>query len=177
MVEAAIGLGSNVGDKKASLDRAIEALAATEGVRLVARSGYWRTEPWGYTEQDWFVNACVVVETALAPRALLDRCLAIEAMLGRKREIRWGPRLIDLDILYVDAMTLADADLAVPHPHLLERAFVLAPLAEIRPDAVVSGTTIAAALARLDTAGVTRLDWPVPPVGGTSGAASVPHSR
>ena len=164
MVEAAIGLGSNLGDKKDNLDRAVAALAASPGVALVARSGYWRTEPWGFTDQDWFLNACVVVETELTPRVILERCLAIEASLGRRREIRWGPRIIDLDVLYVDGLTVDEPGLALPHPHLTERAFVLAPLAEVRPDAVVRGTAVAAALAGLDTAGVTRLDWPVPPL-------------
>jgi len=164
MVEAAIGLGSNLGDKKDNLDRAVAALAASPGIAVVARSGYWRTEPWGFTEQDWFLNACVVVETELTPRVILERCLAIEASLGRRREIRWGPRIIDLDVLYVDGLTVDEPGLALPHPHLTERAFVLAPLAEVRPDAVVRGTAVAAALAGLDTAGVTRLDWPVPPL-------------
>lgn len=164
MAEAAIGLGSNLGDKRDNLDRAVAALAASPGIAVVARSGYWRTEPWGFTEQDWFVNACVVVETALSPRAILERCLAIEAVLGRRREIRWGPRIIDLDVLYVDGLTVDEPGLALPHPHILERAFVLAPLVEIRPDVVIRGTPVAAALAALADEGVTRLDWAVPPL-------------
>lgn len=162
MAEAAIGLGSNLGDKKQNLDRAVGALAATPGIAVIGRSGYWRTEPWGFTDQDWFVNACVIVETALPPRAILERCLAIETALGRRREIRWGPRIIDLDVLYVDGAVVEEAGLSLPHPHLLERAFVLAPLAELRPGFVVRGTTVAAALAALADDGVSRLDWPLP---------------
>lgn len=166
MTEATIGLGSNIGDKRGNIDRAIEALAATPGVRLRARSSYWRTEPWGFAEQDWFVNACVAVETTLAPRALLERCLAVEALLGRRREIRWGPRLIDLDVLTFGDAAIDEPGLTVPHPHIGERAFVLAPLAELRPGLVVSGRTVAEHLAALDATGVARLDWPVPPVEG-----------
>lgn len=164
MAEAGVGLGSNIGDKKANLDRAVEALASSPGIAVVARSGYWRTEPWGFTDQDWFVNACVLVETELPPRALLERCLAIETALGRRREIRWGPRIIDLDVLYVDGLAVEEPGLSLPHPHMLERAFVLEPLAELRPDLSVRGTTVADALAALADEGVSRLDWPVPPL-------------
>lgn len=156
-VEATIGLGSNIGDKQGYIDRAIAALDASDGIAVVARSGYWRTEPWGFTDQDWFVNACVAVETTLAPRALLERCLAVEAMLGRRRELRWGPRVIDLDVLTYGDETIREPGLEVPHPLLLERVFVLAPLAEIRPDLVVRGTRLADALDRLDRTGVERL--------------------
>jgi 2-amino-4-hydroxy-6-hydroxymethyldihydropteridine diphosphokinase len=156
-VEATIGLGSNIGDKQGYIDRAIAALDASDGITVVARSGYWRTEPWGFTDQDWFVNACVAVETTLAPRALLERCLAVEAMLGRRRELRWGPRVIDLDVLTYGGETIREPGLEVPHPLLLERVFVLAPLAEIRPDLVVRGTRLADALDRLDRTGVERL--------------------
>lgn len=164
MTEATIGAGSNIGDKQDNLDRAIAALAATPGIRLVARSSDWRTEPWGFAEQDWFVNACVAVETTLAPRALLERCLAIEAQLGRRREIRWGPRLIDLDILTFGEAAIDEPGLSVPHPHIVERAFVLAPLAEIRPGLAIAGRTVAEHLAALDATGVVRLDRPAPPI-------------
>ncbi len=161
-VEATIGLGSNIGDKKGFIDRAVAALAEGPEVRLLARSGYWRTEPWGFTDQDWFVNACIAVETVLSPRALLERCLAVEAMLGRRREVRWGPRVIDLDVLTYGDREIREPGLDVPHPLLLERVFVLAPLAEIRPDLVVRGERLDAALAKLDRRGVERLDWPPP---------------
>lgn len=163
-VEAAIGLGGNVGDKRANLDLAVERLAAVPGVRLVARSGYYRTEPWGFTDQDWFLNACAVVETTLAPADLLAACLAIEQGLGRRRAERWGPRIIDLDILYFGDQTIDEPGLEVPHPRLLERAFVLAPLAEVRPDRHVGGVRIADALAAVGDGGVERLDWTVPAV-------------
>lgn len=163
-VEAAIGLGGNVGDKRANLDRAVERLAAVAGVRVVARSGYYRTEPWGFTDQDWFLNACVIVETTLSPTELLAACLAVETSLGRRRAERWGPRIIDLDILFFDDRTIDEPGLEVPHPRLMERAFVLAPLAELRPDRRVAGVRVADALATVDTVGVVRLDWTVPAV-------------
>jgi len=161
-VEATIGLGSNIGDKKDFIDRAVAALVEGPGVRLLVRSGYWRTEPWGFTDQDWFVNACIAVETELSPRALLERCLAVEAALGRRREVRWGPRVIDLDVLTYGDREIREPGLDVPHPLLLERVFVLAPLAEIRPDLVVRGERLDAALAKLDRTGVERLDWTPP---------------
>lgn len=164
LVEAAIGLGGNVGDKRANLDRAAERLAAVPGVRLVARSGYYRTEPWGFTDQDWFLNASVIVETTLAPAALLAACLAVEQSLGRRRAERWGPRIIDLDILYFGDLTIDEPGLEVPHPRLLERAFVLAPLAELRPDHRIGGVRIADALAAVGADGVERLNWAVPAV-------------
>ena len=162
-VEAAIGLGGNVGDKRANLDRAVERLAAVPGVRVVARSGYYRTEPWGITEQDWFLNACLVVETTLSPADLLAACLAVETSLGRRRAERWGPRIIDLDILTFGGRTIDEPGLEVPHPRLMERAFVLAPLAELRPDLSVGGVRVADALATVGAGGVERLDWDVPP--------------
>ena len=163
-VEAAIGLGGNVGDKRANLDRAVERLAAVPGVRVVARSGYYRTEPWGFTDQDWFLNACVIVETTLSPAALLAACLDVETSLGRRRVERWGPRIIDLDILTFGDLTIDEPGLEVPHPRLRERAFVRAPLAELRPDQRVEGVRVADALAAIGADGVERLDWAVPPV-------------
>ena len=156
MIEAAIGLGSNIGDKAGNIDAAVAALSNADGVRLTARSSYFRTDPWGVTDQDWFVNACVLVETALNARQLLDLCLSIEADLGRIREQRWGPRIIDLDILYYGDETVDEPGLSIPHPHMLERVFVLAPLEEIAPDKIISGTRVDDQLQRLDRSGVHR---------------------
>lgn len=157
MARAGIGLGSNIGDKAGNIDRALAALDAIPGIRVTARSRYYRTAPWGVTDQDWFVNACALVETTLAPRALLDACLAIEAELGRKRLERWGPRLIDLDILFFGEETIDQPGLTVPHPHLLERAFVLVPLADIAPEARIGETRVIDALAKVDATGIQPL--------------------
>lgn len=158
MVEAAIGLGSNIGDKAGNIDRAVTALDTADGVRVVARSAYYRTAPWGVTDQDWFVNGCVVVKTELDARDLLALCLDVEQRLGRKRDRHWGPRIIDLDILTYGDAVIDEPGLTVPHPHMLDRVFVLAPLAELMPEKIVSGIRVADALARLDDSGVHRLD-------------------
>ena len=131
MTEALLGLGGNVGDVRTTLDRAVAALCDGRDVRLVARSSDYRTPPWGVTDQPAFVNLALVVETALAPRALLERALAIEAAFGRDRarEQRWGPRTLDIDIIAYDAIETHEPGLTLPHPRGLERAFVLAPLA------------------------------------------------
>ena len=159
MAEALLGLGGNLGDVRTTLERAIVALCDGGEVTLVARSSDYRTLPWGVTEQPPFINLAIVVETALTPRALLDRALRVEAMFGRDRgkELRWGPRILDIDIIAFDALEIAEPGLTLPHPHLFERAFVLAPLAEIAPDRKIKGITIAQALARLDPGGIEKL--------------------
>jgi 2-amino-4-hydroxy-6-hydroxymethyldihydropteridine diphosphokinase len=131
MALARIGLGSNVGDSCAAIDAACGALARLGAI--VARSSLYRTKAWGVTEQPDFLNAAVLLETPLAPRALLGALKAIEADLGRVTTYRWGPRAIDLDILAYGDLTLREPDLVIPHERLAERAFALAPLAEIDP--------------------------------------------
>jgi 2-amino-4-hydroxy-6-hydroxymethyldihydropteridine diphosphokinase len=157
VARVALSLGSNVGDARANVARAIEALA-TAGLQVVARSADYLTEPWGPVEQDWFVNACVVVDTDLAPDQLLALCKGVEQELGRAREVRWGPRLIDVDILTYDDRELAIPGLTVPHPHMLERAFVLVPLLDVAPELTVRGERVADAAARVGREGVLRLD-------------------
>ena len=156
MAEAALGLGGNIGDKRRYVAEAIARLEAG-GARVVERSSDYRTEPWGLTEQDWFVNACVLVETALPPEELLALCQSVERALGRIREIKWGPRTIDIDILDYDGLVLDEPGLTLPHPRLTERAFVLVPLAEIAPDRVVAGRRVAEWLAGVDATGIRRL--------------------
>jgi 2-amino-4-hydroxy-6-hydroxymethyldihydropteridine diphosphokinase len=129
MPRAAIGIGSNVGDAAANVRRAFERLAETGTV--VARSSLYRTQPWGVTDQAPFVNAAAAVDTALDPHALLDALKRIEAEEGRVATFRWGPRVLDLDILAYAGRRLDEPDLVIPHPRLHERAFALVPLAEI----------------------------------------------
>ena len=157
--EAFIALGGNVGDVQKTFERAIALLCDDDAVQLAARSSDYRTPPWGVTDQPPFVNAVVAVSTSLSPHALLTRMQACEAALGRDRahERRWGPRPIDLDLLAYDDVTLHDADLTLPHPHLFERAFVLVPLAEIAADRVIAGTRIRDALALVDAGGIENL--------------------
>jgi 2-amino-4-hydroxy-6-hydroxymethyldihydropteridine diphosphokinase len=129
VAHARIGLGSNLGDAAGNVEAAIAALAELGTVR--ARSSLYRTRAWGVTEQPDFVNAAVSLETECLPRALLGALKALELRLGRQESYRWGPRTIDLDILAYDALSLREPDLVIPHEHLHERAFALAPLAEI----------------------------------------------
>jgi 2-amino-4-hydroxy-6-hydroxymethyldihydropteridine diphosphokinase len=159
MVDALLGLGGNLGDVQSTLDQAIAILCDGQDVRLVARSSDYRTAPWGVTDQPPFVNLALAVETTLTPRALLYRALTVEAMFGRNRsrEQRWGPRILDIDIIAFDGLELSEPGLTLPHPRLFERAFVLAPLAEIAPDRKIKGIAVKDALARLDASGVEKL--------------------
>ena len=159
MAEAILALGGNLGPVRDTFDRAVTLLCDGESVRLLARSSDYRTAPWGDPDQPSFVNSCLIVATTLSPRALLARTQAIEAALGRNRasERRWGPRPIDIDLVTYDNLVIAEPDLVLPHPFVLERAFVLAPLAEIAPDRIIVGVAVADALARLDRSGVERL--------------------
>jgi 2-amino-4-hydroxy-6-hydroxymethyldihydropteridine diphosphokinase len=159
VAEAFVALGGNVGDVRATFDRAIAMFCDGDLVRLTTRSSDYRTPPWGVTDQPSFVNAAIAVATALSPHELLDRAQECERALGRNRaqEQHWGPRAIDLDLLAYDDVTLSDATLTLPHPRLFERAFVLVPLAEIAPDRIIAGKQVSEALKRLDTAGIETL--------------------
>jgi 2-amino-4-hydroxy-6-hydroxymethyldihydropteridine diphosphokinase len=159
LTEAFIALGGNVGDVRATFEKAIVGLSTGDAVRLVARSSDYRTPPWGVTDQAPFVNAVIAVATQLAPRDLLAHTQHCERALGRDRarERRWGPRTIDIDILAYDDLVLADRDLILPHPHLFERAFVLVPLAEIAGDRQIAGVRVSDALKRVDAGGIERL--------------------
>jgi 2-amino-4-hydroxy-6-hydroxymethyldihydropteridine diphosphokinase len=166
MTEVLIGMGGNLGDVRATLDCAINLLCRAGDIRVRAQSCDYRTPPWGIIDQPAFINRCLAVETEVPARILLDRALAIEDRLGRDRANarRWGPRPIDIDILSYDDLILDEPGLRLPHPELLQRAFVLVPLAEIAPHRVFGGTRVCDALARVDTSGIERLA-PRPPVG------------
>jgi 2-amino-4-hydroxy-6-hydroxymethyldihydropteridine diphosphokinase len=157
--EALLALGGNLGDVRATFERAIALLCDDGAVRLVARSSDYRTPPWGVTDQPAFINAAIIVATSLEPHALLTRAQNVERALGRDRtkERRWGPRRIDIDILVYDDVVLREPDLTLPHPHLFERAFVLLPLAEIAADRVVAGRRVGDVLAGADAAGIDKL--------------------
>lgn len=129
MIRAVVGLGSNVGDRIGMLRAAVRKLPD-----VVAHSKVYETAPVGPFQAD-YLNAAVRIETALEPRALFEMMLSIERDLGRVRRERWGPRTIDLDLLWIEGRIVNDADLVVPHPHLLERAFALLPLLDVAPGA------------------------------------------
>lgn len=156
--DALIGLGSNIGDKAANIAHAVELLCEPGDIRVVRTSRLYRTAPWGVTDQDWFVNACIAVATELAPRALLSRCLGVEQTMKRVREQRWGPRVIDVDVLVYRDVALNEPDLTLPHPRIIERAFVLVPLAEIAPDLEIAGHDLAHWLARVEAGEVVAFD-------------------
>jgi 2-amino-4-hydroxy-6-hydroxymethyldihydropteridine diphosphokinase len=154
VAEAYLGLGSNLGDKRAMLTEALALLDATPGIRVTARSRFYRTPPWGDTNQDWFLNAAAALDTTLLPAELLAACLSVERQLGRVRERKWGPRSIDIDVLAYGQEAVDDPDLVLPHPFVLQRAFVLKPLADIAPDLAIGGTSVRDALAQLDQTGI-----------------------
>jgi len=141
MVQACIGLGANLGDAAGTLRQAVIALGQREDVTVRRMSRCYRTPAWGREDQPDFINAAVLLETSLSPRALLDLLLAVEAGFGRHRidGERWGPRTLDLDLLLYGDVVIDEPGLRVPHPHLHERAFALVPLLEVMPDARIPG--------------------------------------
>ena len=159
MAEALLGLGGNLGDVRGNLDRAVELLCEDGRAKVRAQSSDFRTPPWGVEDQPAYINRCVILETDLGPRALLERALAVERALGRDRarERRWGPRPIDIDLLSYDDVVIDEPGLTLPHPHWAQRAFVLVPLAEIAPQRVIGGIAVRDALARIDASGIERL--------------------
>jgi len=159
MASAIIALGGNVGDVRATFKSAIADICTLAQAKLLARSSDYATPPWGEEQQPPFVNACIEIETKLAPHALLDVLQAVERKFGRDRtkERRWGPRTLDLDLIAYDDVSLQKPELTLPHPRLFERAFVLVPLAEIAPDRVIGGIRVRDGLAPLSTQGIARL--------------------
>lgn len=157
-VLAYVGLGANLGSREVTIRRAIDLLGQVEGIELVAVSRLRETVPWGPVEQPAFLNGAAALETELEPETLLEAFLEIERQLGRRRDEttteRWGPRVIDLDLLLYGELVVDRPGLVVPHPLLHERRFALEPLAELAPEAVVPGQgTVSALLAALDDAG------------------------
>ena len=134
-MRAYVGLGSNLGEREATLREALTRLSELDGVAVVAVSSFRETDPVGNADQPRFVNAAAELETSLGPRELLERLLEVERSLGRDRtrEERWGPRTVDLDLLLYGDETVGEPGLEVPHPRLAERAFVLEPLVELDP--------------------------------------------
>jgi 2-amino-4-hydroxy-6-hydroxymethyldihydropteridine diphosphokinase len=155
-VEIGIGLGGNVGDPLSAIRAAIEALQSRGIATISAVSSFYRTAPWGVVDQPDYANACAIGATRLAPLDLLDAVKRIERDLGRVETIRWGPRVIDIDILFYGEESLADPRLALPHKELLRRAFVLVPLAEIAPDRVILGVRVQDAAWALGDEGVRK---------------------
>jgi 2-amino-4-hydroxy-6-hydroxymethyldihydropteridine diphosphokinase len=153
-VRAYVGLGANLGDALAALRRAVEELGKLGAV--VSASPVYESDPVGYTDQPAFTNAVVALETNLSPEQLLAGLLGIEAALGRERSIRWGPRTLDLDLLWYAGEQRDAAELTLPHPRAHEREFVLRPLADLDPSLELGGSSVAELLAELAPQGVRR---------------------
>lgn len=148
--KAYLALGSNIGDGEKNISRAYDALNAVPGIAVTKKSKIYTTAPWGYTEQADFTNACCEIETSLSPEALLGACLGIEAAMGRVREFKNGPRIIDIDIIMYENETRNTDELKLPHPFFSERDFVLRPLLDVSNDGSVLGFDVRAALGKLD---------------------------
>lgn len=139
MTRAVLGLGANLGDARAALRDAVAGLADHPAIVLVAVSGLWRTAPVGGPEQPEYLNAVVVVDTTLEPAELLAVGHELEAATGRVRDVRWGPRTLDVDLVDVEGVLSSDPALSLPHPRARQRAFVLAPWAQVDPGAALAG--------------------------------------
>ncbi len=161
MARGYLGLGSNIGERRANLQAAVAQLPA-RGVRVLASSSVYETEPVGLVlDQPEFLNACVAIETELAPVPLLGACKAVEGAVGRTAGVRHGPRVIDVDLLMLGAIELRSGHLRLPHPEVTSRRFVLAPLLELDPElALPDGTALAGALAALGGGQAVRLAGP-----------------
>lgn len=152
---AVLSLGSNKGDRLAYLQGAVDSLANTPGLTVLAVSPVYETDPVGGPDQPDYLNAVVLAESRLSPRVLLERAQAVETAFGRVRAERWGPRTLDVDVISVGDVIVAEPDLTVPHPRAAQRAFVLLPWGDVDPAAALPGMgKVADLLAGLDTSGV-----------------------
>ena len=129
--EAILSIGSNMGDKRGNIEQAVRLLDSCKGIEVLKVAGLYETEPVGYEDQDYFYNTCVLIKTSLEPEALLNATQKIENDLLRKRTIRWGPRTIDIDIIFYGDITMDTKRLTIPHPRYEERAFVLVPMMDL----------------------------------------------
>ena len=137
-----LSLGANLGQREASIIEAMRLLQASEKIQLTAVSSLYETPPWGKLDQPAFINAAAAVKTELAPLELLQICQSIEKQLGRQRHEHWGARTIDVDMLYIPGVTMDEEALKLPHPYMLQRSFVLVPLAEVAGEMVIAGKNV-----------------------------------
>ena len=167
MTPTYLGLGSNLGNRAGFLEEALDRLATWPGVRLGAISSIYETRPVGLINQPNFLNLAVRIESELGALEVLRMCQSIESSLGRERDMRWGPRTVDLDVLLHGDETHQTPELMIPHPRMQERAFVLVPLAEIAPQLILAGTILSDRAATCDQSGVWHWSGPPPRKGGS----------
>jgi 2-amino-4-hydroxy-6-hydroxymethyldihydropteridine diphosphokinase len=151
-----LGFGSNIGDRPGNILLALKLLQATGAIALEQLSSLYHTPPWGFLDQEAFANACAIASTDLVPLALLAEIKKVEARMGRKPTRRWGPRRIDIDILFYDDCVITTAALTLPHSELFNRAFVLLPLAEAAPWLQLQNRLISQAAAEIDSNGIVK---------------------
>ena len=154
MVKAFLSLGSNMGDRLEYLSKAIDKIAEIQGCNILNKSRVYETEPWGYENQEAFLNLCISIETSLSPYELLESLQTIELELDRVRKIHWGPRTIDIDILLFDDIICEDDKVTMPHPRMSERAFVLIPLYDIEKNLIIDGIKLEDLINKIDTRGI-----------------------
>jgi len=159
IVTAYIGIGGNIGNVVANMNKAIRAFDEDPAITVKALSKVYKTAPWGIEDQDWFLNACFELDTTLSAEVLLEKCLETEKSLKRVRNIRWGPRTIDLDILVYGKQAIKKSTLEIPHPRMHERAFVLQPLADIAPELELQGKTISNWLDEIEKTGMEATEY------------------
>ncbi|MFB2563762.1 2-amino-4-hydroxy-6-hydroxymethyldihydropteridine diphosphokinase [Rhizobium sp. IMFF44] len=157
-VRTTLGLGGNLDNPVRAMALALRTLDTRGDCQVVSVSRLYRTPPWGKTDQSFFYNSCAAVDTTLSPEALLDVCLDIERQMKRVRIERWGPRTIDIDVLTYGDLEQAEPLLTIPHPRMVERGFVLMPLADFAGDLVVKGRAISAWLQDIDVEGIEVAD-------------------
>lgn len=151
MEKAYLSLGTNVGNREKNLREAVNLLHQIAQIKVRGVSSIYETVPWGYKEQNDFLNLCLTIKTEFPPEKLLTVCQQIEDDMGRVRKEKWGPRIIDIDILLYDNLELETPKLVLPHPRIKERAFVLVPLQELNPNLVIAGETIKELLEQVPT--------------------------
>nr|UWI51489.1 2-amino-4-hydroxy-6-hydroxymethyldihydropteridine diphosphokinase [Clostridioides difficile] len=142
MNKAYLGIGTNMGNRFDNLSKACELLRNSDSIYEVKESKLYETKPWGYTEQADFLNMCVEIETEFEPYELLEYCQKIEKELHRERIVHWGPRTIDVDILFFNDVVLTDEKLLIPHPRIQDRAFVLIPLMDLNEELLINKKSI-----------------------------------
>jgi len=154
---AYLGLGGNIGDPRAAMAKALRAIDADRMTEVVKVSSLYSTPPWGKVNQPDFLNAVAQIRTQRSPRALLDLCLDTEVLLKRVRGERFGPRLIDIDVLLYGTRSIREVGLEVPHPRMFLRAFVLVPLSDVAPDLTIRNVKVSSYLTGLDTSGIEKV--------------------